>query len=153
VLLVTIQLSIEGLDQIEQLADYWDIWFPARVLGLTGEAIVEDTRLRLEDDTTSPAGDPWDKWSTDYAKTRGAGDKLLFQDSTSGALSKSIESNRRGDLLEVGSALDYALVHQEGSRDGTIKKRQYAGVSRELEVGLDSVYESDFEGGWLAMRA
>ena len=150
---MTIKLTVSGLDQFEQLADYWAIWWPTRALQLTGEAIVEDARLRLEDDETSPDGDQWDPWSDDYAKTRGAGDKLLFQKSTSGALSKSIESNVRGNMVEVGSALPYAAVHQEGSRDGNTPKRQYVGISRELEVGLESIFEADFEGGWLAVRA
>lgn len=150
-----IDLAITGLDQVRHMADYWDIFWPGRVLVLTGEAVVEDTRLRLEDDETSPDGKAWEPWSDNppgqgYASRRPASAKLLYD---SGDLARSIEPIVRGSTLDVGSELDYALVHQEGSRDGRISARPYVGISDELEAGLQDVIAADFDGGWSAVRA
>jgi phage gpG-like protein len=148
-------IQITGVDQVGQMADFWDLYWPDRVLVLTGESVVEDTRLRLEDDETSPGGKAWDPWSDNppgrgYASRRPPTAKLLYD---SGDLARSIEYAVQGNTVDVGSELDYALVHQMGSRDGRIPAREYAGISDELESALQDVYSADFEGGWLAVRA
>jgi hypothetical protein len=138
-------LQLDGLIEFEVLEGRWGSWWPGRALVLFGEALEEDTRLRLEDDTVSPSGKPWDDWSPDYAKTRGPQHKLLFSD---GDLADSLEYDRNGDMLGFGSALPYATVHQTGSRDGRLPAREYVGVSRELGRSLDSIFPADFERGW-----
>lgn len=138
-------IQLDGLIEFEQLEGRWDFWWPGRALVLFGEALEEDTRLRLEDDTVSPSGKPWDAWSEDYAKTRGPQHKLLFGE---GDLADSLEYDRNGDMLNFGSPLPYATVHQTGSRDGRLKPREYVGVSRELGRSLDAIFPGDFERGW-----
>ena len=140
-------LTVTGLEQFGLMEDYWRAWFPHQALVLTGEAIVEDTRLRLEDDTSGPDGKAWDAWSPGYAATRGPGDKLLY---SSGDLADSIEFQMRGATMSVGSDRDYALAQQFGSLDGTLPPRPYVGIGRELSAALNDIYASDFDGGWLA---
>ena len=70
--------------------------------------------------------------------------KLLF---STGALADSLESDRTGDVLGFGSPLPYAVVHQTGSRDGSLRKREYVGISREFRKSLDSIFPADFERG------
>jgi len=149
---LTIEIRVRGVEQVEQLDDYWGIWWPEYPLRLLSEAVVEDGRLRLEDDTTAPDGTPWKEWSEAYANTRGPDDKLLYD---SGDLAESLTFERRGvgTIYEVGSELDYALVHQEGSRDGTIEARPYIGISRELSHAIDDIYSSDFDRRWSGFRA
>lgn len=137
-------LKLDGLIELEQLSARWDYWWPGRALDVFGEALEEDTRLRLEDDETSPKGKVWDPWSTDYAKTRGPQHKILF---STGALADSLEYDRTGDVLGFGSPLPYATVHQTGSRDGRLPAREYVGISRELGRSLDAIFPADFERG------
>lgn len=138
-------IKLDGLIGFEMLEERWDFWWPGRALDLFGEALEEDTRLRLEDDVVSPTGQRWDDWSPDYAKTRGPQHKLLF---STGGLSRSLEYDRSGDVLDFGSPLPYAKVHQTGSRDGRLKAREYVGISRELGRSLDAIFPADFERGW-----
>lgn len=135
-------VQLDGVIEFEQLEARWDNWWPGRALDLFGEALEEDTRLRLEDDEASPKGKVWDAWSDDYAKTRGPQHKLLF---SSGALADSLEYDRNGDVLGFGSPLPYAVVHQTGSRNGRLPAREYVGVSRELGLALDNIFPADFE--------
>jgi hypothetical protein len=138
-------IKLDGVIEFEKLEGHWDGWWPARPLVLFGEALEEDTRLRLEDDTVSPSGKPWDDWSPAYAATRGPEHKLLFG---TGALADSLEFDRNGDVLGFGSPLPYAVVHQTGSRDGRLPAREYVGVSRELRRSVDDIFGADFERGW-----
>lgn len=138
-------LELDGLVDFETLEARWDHWWPGRALDVFGEALEEDTRLRLEDDEVSPKGKRWDAWSPDYAETRGPQHKLLF---STGALADSLGYDRNGDVLGFGSPLPYAMVHQTGSRDGRLPKREYVGISRELGRGLDKIFPADFERGW-----
>ena len=135
-------LQLDGVVEFELLEARWEHWWPGRVLDVFGEALEEDTRLRLEDDTVSPRGKAWDAWSPEYAKTRGPQHKLLF---SSGALADSLDYTRTGDVLGFGSPLPYAVVHQTGSRDGRLPKREYVGVSGEFRNSLDSIFPADFE--------
>jgi phage gpG-like protein len=50
-------------------------------------------------------------------------------------------------VLDFGSPLPYATVHQTGSRDGRLKAREYVGISRELGRSLDAIFPADFERG------
>ena len=134
-------LQVTGIGQVEQFADYWDLWFQHRALGLVTEAIAEDARLRLEDDETAPDGSRWDPWSPSYALTRGAGHKLLFD---SGDLADSIMAKVQGANYVVGSELDYALVHQSS--------RPYVGVSGEVEQAIDDILAADMDAGWESVR-
>ena len=142
-------LTVTGLDQFGQMADYFDIWWRARPPRLAAEAFAEDARLRLEDDETGPNGSKWDPWSDSYAATRSAGDKLLFD---SGDLADSIEAKRDGSAYIVGSDMDYALVHQFGSLDGNTPDRPYVGVSDEIDAALDNILPDDFDAGWLRFQ-
>lgn len=139
-----LSLDLDGLIEFELLEARWGYWWPGRALDVFGEAVAEDTRLRLEDDETSPKGKAWDPWSESYAKTRGPQHKLLY---STGALAESLEYERNGDVLGFGSPLAYATVHQTGSRDGRLPKREYVGISRELGRSLDVIFPADFERG------
>ena len=130
-------IEFNGLEDVERLESRFDAWFPGRALVLFGDAITEDTRLRLEDDEFGPNGENWPAWSPAYAATRGPEHKLLFD---TGDLSRSFEAQRRGDVLDFGSPLPYARRHQ--------KTRPYVGVGRELRAALDNIFPVDFERGW-----
>ncbi len=142
--------EVTGIDQVEQFEDFWQLWFPARALVLTGQAIAEDARLRLEDDETAPDGSRWAPWSDNYAATRSPQHKLLFGD---GDLADSIMFKVQGANYVVGSELPYALVHQFGSKDGKIVAREYVGVSDELELAIDNILAADMDAAWGTVAA
>lgn len=117
--------------------------------GIVAEALVEDAVLRLEDDETAPSGKRWERWSTNYAETRPAGSKILFDD---GDLAESLAAVMTDSAAEVVSDLPYAAVHQEGSRDGRIKARPYVGVGDDAKVAIADVLPSEFERSWVSVR-
>jgi len=137
-------IELDGVIEFEQLEARWSYWWPGRALDVFGEALEEDTRLRLEDDEVSPSGKRWADWSPPYAATRGPQHKLLFGE---GDLARSLAYDRNGDVLGFGSPLPYAMVHQTGSRDGRLPAREYVGISRELGRSLDAIFPADFERG------
>jgi len=74
-----------------------------------GRLVQEQTRRRIEEEKTSPAGQPW--------KANRAGTSILYD---SGALYRSIDYISDADSITIGSGLIYARIHQEG---GVIKPR------------------------------
>ena len=130
-------IEVNGLDDFERLESRFDAWWPGRALDLFGDAITEDTRLRLEDDKVGPNGERWPEWSPAYAATRGPEHKLLFD---TGDLSRSMDAQRRGDVLDFGSPLPYAKRNQA--------TRPYVGVGKELRRALDNIFPADFERGF-----
>jgi phage virion morphogenesis protein len=74
-----------------------------------GRLVQEQTRRRIEQEKTSPAGAAW--------QPNRAGTSILFQ---SGALSRSIDYAAGEDSVQVGSGLVYARIHQDG---GTIRPK------------------------------
>jgi hypothetical protein len=129
---------------------YWEIWWPHAPLQDTVDAIVEDTKIRLDDDEHGPDGKRWEPWSDNppgagYASTRGPEHKLLF---STGELRDSIEAGRSGDAHTVTSDRVYAEVHQWGSRDGRIIDRPYVGVSADVERALDEMFDASYARGW-----
>ncbi len=145
-----VEFQLQGIEQVGLMDDFFDAWFPLRALDVTGEAVVGDTVDRLDNEETAPDGSSWEQWAESTARARSGDDKLLRQ---SGDLRDSIEFRvRGGEVLEVGSGLDYALVHQDGSRDGRIPARPYVGISSTLEAALDEIYSADFDRGWQAVR-
>jgi phage virion morphogenesis protein len=84
---------------------------PGQLKRAIGRKLVEQTRRRIQVEKTDPDGNPWEKWSTDYAATRGAAHSLLID---SGDLLKSIKASVTKDGVSVTSDRDYALaVHAE----------------------------------------
>lgn len=68
-----------------------------------GRLVQEQTRRRIEEEKTSPAGAAWkDNWR---------GSDILRE---SGALSRSIDYAPSEDSVEVGTGIVYGRIHQEG---------------------------------------
>ena len=137
-----VEIKISGLDEVGRFAEVATRWASGGMLDVFGEAIIEDARLRLEDDETDPDGNRWAEWSDSYAATRGPGDKILFD---SGDLSRSLSARRRGSMLSVASSEEYAAVHQFGSLDGNTPAREFIGVGREFLDALGEVLPADLD--------
>lgn len=142
-----LELSLDAL-QLDLVVEYFDGWWPERAVEITVDQIAADAQIRIGTQTEAPDGSAWEPWSESYAKTRGPEHKLL---KSSGDLMESLESKMRGDRGEVVSDLEYALVHQFGSKDERIKARPYAGVSDDLESALEELFAEDFDRGWRAI--
>lgn len=67
----------------------------------------------------------------------------------SGDLRKSITTDIRGMTVEVGTDLDYAEPHNDGTTNAgrnnnvTLPKRQFIGESRALDEKIESQFEQD----------
>lgn len=74
-----------------------------------GRLVQQQTRRRIEDEKTSPAGAAW--------KRNRAGSDTLYD---SGALSRSIDYAASEDSVEIGTGIVYGRIHQDG---GTIRPK------------------------------
>ena len=98
------------------------------MLGAEGES---QTRRRISEEKTSPAGEPWVAWSADYAETRHAGHSLLQGE---GSLLDSQQYQvTADDAVEWGSNLIYAAIQHFGGEevDINIPARESLGLSAE----------------------
>lgn len=137
------------IGEMLRFADFGDAWFDSRPLALLGEAIVEDARIRLEDETKDPRGRRWQAWSENYAKTRTPSDKLMYD---SGDLADSLEVRMRGDTMRIESDVPYAAAHQYGYPEGNLPARPYAGLSRVVEKSMSEILDSDLDRRWQRAR-
>lgn len=76
-----------------------------------GAVVESQTRRRITDEKTSPAGERWEEWSPGYRKTRNGNQGLL---QGNGDLLDSIQYVVERGHVRVGSPLSYSGVHQEG---------------------------------------
>ncbi len=86
------------------------------------------TRRRIAEEKTDPAGAKWDDWSEEYSARRPSKGGLLELEAH---LRDSITSEVVGDAILVGSNLVYARVHNEGDKAMGIPERRYLGFSEE----------------------
>lgn len=93
------------------------------VLGSEGES---QTRRRIDEEKTSPDGEPWSDWSEAYAAARPAKGGLL---ELGGDLRDSLTYEVGDDAVTIGSNLVYAATHNEGDAARNIPERRYLGVS------------------------
>jgi phage gpG-like protein len=87
-----------------------------------------------------PDDEPWDDWSDEYAATRPAAASLLMD---SRKLRNSIEARVAGDVLQIGSEMDYAAAVQA--------KRPFFGVGRFDEEELLDLMEREVMGAFNAV--
>jgi len=76
-----------------------------------GAVVESQTRRRITDEKTSPAGERWEEWSPGYRKTRNGNQGLL---QGNGDLLDSIQYVVERGHVRVGSPLSYSGVHQDG---------------------------------------
>ena len=101
------------------------------LLDVLGAELESQTRRRIDEEKTSPDGEPWPEWSDAYAQTRHGNHELLENE---GHLLDSIQYVVDVPDVEVGSNIVYAAAHNDGS--GNIPQRQFIGVSDENEADL-----------------
>ena len=100
--LANLRLAIEKLS---------DSTLQAELLESIGAVVESQTRRRISDEKSSPAGEKWQAWSDSYGKTRHGNQSLL---QGNGDLLDSIQYFVERGRVRVGSPLAYAAVHQEG---------------------------------------
>ncbi|EMX0849584.1 phage virion morphogenesis protein [Pluralibacter gergoviae] len=76
-----------------------------------GAVVESQTRRRITDEKTSPAGERWEEWSPGYRTTRHGNQGLL---QGNGDLLDSIQYVVERGHVRVGSPLSYSAVHQDG---------------------------------------
>lgn len=121
--------SIERLaKRVSNLADAAN----TELLYAVGAEVESQTRRRLQDEKTSPDGEPWKELTDNYAdRKKGSGGILELE----GDLIDSIDNQVDSGLVEVGSNLIYSAIHQEGGTDdmpagpAAIEARPFLGLS------------------------
>ena len=103
--LAQIRMAIEKLS---------DSSLQQELLESIGAVVESQTRRRISDEKSSPAGEKWQAWSDGYGKTRHGNQSLL---QGNGDLMDSIQFIVERGRVRVGSPLAYAAVHQDGFSD------------------------------------
>ena len=112
-----------------------------------GAEVESQTRRRISVDKASPANEPWQDWSDDYAETRHAGQSLL---QSIGHLLGSISYEVDATAVLVGSPLIYAATHQFGDEERGIPQREFLGLEGQDYddvIGLAEDYLQELANG------
>ena len=123
----------------------------SELLEALGVELESQTRRRIETSGPAPDGTPWEPWSDAYERTRHGNQSLLQAE---GSLLDSIQSLVSGDLLETGSNLVYAAIHQFGGTadmpagPAAVPAREWLGLGGDEERELDGVIDA-----WLSETA
>ncbi|WP_154915102.1 phage virion morphogenesis protein [Klebsiella grimontii] len=110
-----ISVEVIGAEKLQQMRlaieKLSDSSLQQELLESIGAVVESQTRRRISDEKTSPAGERWEEWSEGYRKTR-SGNQSLLQGN--GDLLDSIQYIVERGRVRVGSPLSYSGVHQDG---------------------------------------
>ncbi|HBV9686029.1 TPA: phage morphogenesis protein [Klebsiella variicola] len=110
-----IAVEVIGAEKLQQMRlaieKLSDSSLQQELLESIGAVVESQTRRRISDEKTSPAGERWEEWSEGYRKTR-SGNQSLLQGN--GDLLDSIQYIVERGRVRVGSPLSSAGVHQDG---------------------------------------
>lgn len=143
-----VRIELQGLSGVNAVLDRLANADLRPLLDALGSEVETQTRRRISEEKTAPDGAPWAPWSDAYAATRHGGQSLLQSE---GHLLDSMHYQViGGDVVEVGSNLVYAAIHQFGGEEvgRNIPARPYLGLSDENIDDLAAL-ASDVVAGWL----
>lgn len=120
--------TINGLEDVQHFLNNLLGISKTELLTHVGNIVIAQTQDRILSSGPSPDGNKWDEWSEKYGPTRHANQSLLMD---TGTLERSIDKSIEGDLLIVGTNLEYGGTHQYGDADRNIPARPYLGISTE----------------------
>ncbi|MFU8625523.1 phage virion morphogenesis protein [Raoultella ornithinolytica] len=110
-----ISVEVIGAEKLQQMRmaieKLSDSSLQQELLESIGAVVESQTRRRISDEKTSPAGERWEEWSEGYRKTR-SGNQSLLQGN--GDLLDSIQYIVERGRVRVGSPLSYSGVPQDG---------------------------------------
>lgn len=110
-----ISVEVIGAEKLQQMhmaiEKLSDSSLQQELLESIGAVVESQTRRRISDEKTSPAGERWEEWSEGYRKTR-SGNQSLLQGN--GDLLDSIQYIVERGRVRVGSPLSYSGVPQDG---------------------------------------
>lgn len=110
-----ISVEVIGAEKLQQMRmaieKLSDSSLQQELLESIGAVVESQTRRRISDEKTSPAGERWEEWSEGYRKTR-SGNQSLLQGN--GDLLDSIQYIVERGRVRVGSPLSHSGVHQDG---------------------------------------
>ncbi|TCW05569.1 virion morphogenesis family protein [Raoultella sp. BIGb0138] len=115
-----ISVEVSGVQKLQQMRlaieKLFDSSLQQELLESIGAIVESQTRRRISDEKTSPAGERWQEWSESYRQTRHGNQSLL---QGNGDLLDSIQYIVERGHVRVGSPLSYSAVHQDGF-DGSV---------------------------------
>lgn len=110
-----VSVEVIGAEKLQQMRmaieKLSDSSLQQELLESIGAVVESQTRRRISDEKTSPAGERWEEWSEGYRKTR-SGNQSLLQGN--GDLLDSIQYIVERGRVRVGSPLSDSGVHQDG---------------------------------------
>lgn len=138
---VGLQWSLPDLAQAQRRVDAVMHMSTRELMDSIGAEVESQTRRRISDEKTSPAGVPWPQWSDAYAATRHSGQSLLQAE---GHLLDSITHvvELTGKDVDIGSNLVYARIQNDGGAEvgkPELPAREYVGLSSENRLDVAHV--------------
>ena len=129
-----IQADVIGLEQFTDRLEELSKLNPKDYLGDIGEALKGNIADRFKD-AVDPQGKPWIP-SRDNPNTLVKSDRLV----------KSINDHIAGGILEVGTNVEYAAIHNFGGNETldhnqTMPQRQFIGLGKQDEIDIRDIIE------------
>ncbi|WP_296643741.1 phage virion morphogenesis protein [Roseinatronobacter sp.] len=141
---VQMELTLQGIESAARKLGQLAALDQEDIVDQVGELLVDQTKVRIDEEKQGPAGQAWDPWSSQYASTRHGGHSLLV---SSDGLRDSIGNVSNGLTASVGVHSLYGAIHQfggEAGRNGSaeIPARPYLGLSEaDRQAVTDFVHE------------
>ncbi len=134
---VALQVQLVGWGRVRQILSNLSRAKLSDLMDNVGNLVANQTRRRISHDKTDPTGTPWAPLSPAYARAKALEKPNAGILEFEGDLRDSITHVVRSKVVEIGSNLPYARVHQEGSRDGSTPARPYLGLGRQDEDDVE----------------
>lgn len=142
---VAIVTDLGGIARLQARMARLALYNTDDLLDAVGAEVESQTRRRISEERTTPAGKDWPAWSPVTAGMRGGGHSLLQY---SGDLIGSIQYTVDGTRVEVGSNLVYAAIQNFGGKKssfphlwGDIPVRTFLGISAENEQDIEAIVD------------
>ena len=147
-------MQVNGLDQAKRLFQKLQAEASTKnqeLLKAMGGLAEKQTRERLSKDKEAPDGTPWPELDPKYAKSKKQGTSQ--RDASSGGLLEltgNLITDINDQLLDsenvaVGSTLEYAATHDQGSEKRGIPQRQFLGLSDENKEEIHQTLQEKLE--------
>ena len=131
-----IVIKFNQKEVVNKLNELSKKFVPAPFLKIIRETLIHEIKENFETEGTS-SGEKWKAWSTKYkkhmVKIGKPGNKILTD---SAFLKNSFKGEISGDKLTIGTAVEYAAIHNFGHTKKKMPKRPFLRFSKETMEGI-----------------
>lgn len=131
-----IVIKFNRKEVVNKLNELSKKFVPAPFLKIIRETLIHEIKENFKTEGTS-SGEKWKAWSTKYkkhmVKIGKPGNKILTD---SALLRSSFKGEISGNKLTIGTAVEYAAIHNFGHTKKNMPKRPFLRFSKETMEGI-----------------